>query len=172
MIKLFISLIVFSFFVTSCSNKLKTDSSANQNSNAQQVPVEPADSNTSTKNGLRATTTMKIGSYEVPDRVFFSFNESELSEVAQQDLDLQAKALNEVKSANIVVEGYCDERGGREYNLALGEKRAASVKRYLLSKGVETNKVTTISYGKEKSLVLGTGEQVWAQNRAGKSVVK
>jgi peptidoglycan-associated lipoprotein len=102
---------------------------------------------------------------EVGDRVFFAFDSSELSSSARATLDRQAAWLQQYRSVQIVIEGHCDERGTREYNLALGERRANSVKEYLVSQGVDANRLRTISYGKERPAVAGSNESAWAQNR-------
>jgi len=102
---------------------------------------------------------------EVGDRVFFAFDSSELSSSARATLDRQAAWLQQHRSVQIVVEGHADERGTREYNLALGERRANSVKEYLVSQGVDANRVRIISYGKERPAVAGSTEAAWAQNR-------
>jgi peptidoglycan-associated lipoprotein len=101
----------------------------------------------------------------VGDRVFFDFNKSTLSSKAQETLNKQAAWLSRQSGATILIEGHCDERGTREYNLALGERRAAAVKDYLVSKGVAASRVKTISYGKERPAVLGSNEWAWSQNR-------
>ena len=80
--------------------------------------------------------------------------------------------MKKYPSITIDVEGHCDERGTREYNLALGERRANAVKEYLLSRGISANRVQTISYGKERPAVLGSNESAWQQNRRGVSIVK
>lgn len=108
----------------------------------------------------------------VGDRVFFGLDSSEISGEAQQTLDRQATWLQQYASMNITVEGHCDERGTREYNLALGERRANSVKNYLVGKGVSASRITTISYGKERPAVTGSDESAWAQNRRGMTVVQ
>lgn len=99
------------------------------------------------------------------DRVFFAYDSSELSAAAQATLDLQAQWLRSFPSATIRVEGHCDERGTREYNLALGERRANSVREYLISQGVNAGRIETISYGKERPAVAGANETAWSQNR-------
>ena len=101
----------------------------------------------------------------VGDRVFFAFNKSNLDAKAQETLDKQAAWLQKYPAVNILVAGHCDERGTREYNLALGERRANAAKDYLVSKGIAANRIKTISYGKERPAVLGSNEWAWAQNR-------
>jgi peptidoglycan-associated lipoprotein len=105
------------------------------------------------------------------DRVFFAFDSSAISSDAAEALDSQAKWLNKHEQVNVVVQGYCDERGTREYNLALGERRANAVKQYLVSKGIAADRISTISYGKERPAVLGSNEAAWAQNRRAVTVV-
>lgn len=102
---------------------------------------------------------------EVGDRVFFTFNSSNLSSEAKQTLTRQAIWLNDHKLFNITIEGHCDERGTREYNIALGERRAHSVKNFLVEHGLDTNRMETISYGKERPAVIGSNEEAWRQNR-------
>jgi peptidoglycan-associated lipoprotein len=107
----------------------------------------------------------------VGDRVFFDFDKSTLTAKAQETLDKQAAWLSRVPSATILIEGHCDERGTREYNLALGERRATAVKDYLISKGVAASRIKTISYGKERPAVLGSNEWAWSQNRRGVTTI-
>lgn len=107
----------------------------------------------------------------VGDRIFFGYDESELAAEARGTLDKQAAWLKQYPSVSITVEGHADERGTREYNLALGERRANSVKSYLLSQGVESSRVNTISYGKERPAVAEPNPAGWAQNRRGVTVV-
>ncbi|PWC37385.1 peptidoglycan-associated lipoprotein Pal [Azospirillum sp. TSO35-2] len=107
----------------------------------------------------------------VGDRVFFGFDRFDLSPEARATLDRQAKWLQTYGSVTITIEGHADERGTREYNLALGERRANSVKNYLAAKGIPANRVTVVSYGKERPAVAGSGEAAWSQNRRGVTVV-
>ena len=107
----------------------------------------------------------------VGDRVFFDFDKSTLSAKSQETLDKQAAWLTRISAATIMVEGHCDERGTREYNLALGDRRANAVKDYLISKGIAASRVKTISYGKERPAVLGSNEWAWSQNRRGVSTI-
>lgn len=101
----------------------------------------------------------------VPDRVYFGFNKYNISNDSAEILDLQAEWLKSDTKVKIIIEGHCDERGTREYNLALGQRRADAVKKYLVKKGVQANRIKTISYGKERPVMVGTGEAVWAKNR-------
>jgi peptidoglycan-associated lipoprotein len=106
----------------------------------------------------------------VGDRIFFAFDKSDLSADARRTLDRQAAWLKQWSNQRLTVEGHCDERGTREYNLALGERRAAAVKDYLVASGVSASRLSTISYGKERPIVLGSNEAAWSQNRVGVSV--
>lgn len=106
------------------------------------------------------------------DRVFFAYDSSSLSNNAVEALQTQVKWLKKNDKVDVIVQGYCDERGTREYNLALGERRANAVKQYLISQGVSANRISTISYGKERPAVLGSNEAAWAQNRRAITVVK
>ena len=107
----------------------------------------------------------------VKDRVFFDYDKSDIRRDQAASLDAQAAWLQRYPNVTLTVEGHCDERGTREYNLALGERRAAAVKRYLVSKGIAANRVATISYGKERPVAVGSNEAAWSQNRRGVSVV-
>lgn len=103
----------------------------------------------------------------VGDRVLFGYDSYELASEARLTLEHQAAWLAQYPSISIVVEGHADERGTREYNLALGERRANAVKNYLVALGVAPSRVTTVSYGKERPAVPGSNEAAWAQNRRG-----
>lgn len=107
----------------------------------------------------------------VGDRVFFEYDSAVLSGDAQKTLERQAAWLKQYSNLNVTVEGHCDERGTREYNLALGERRAASAKKYLVGLGVAAKRVSTISYGKERPAVVGSDESAWGQNRRSVTVV-
>ena len=105
------------------------------------------------------------------DRVFFGFDKSDISAESRQILQKQADWMKAHPSVTVTVEGHCDERGTREYNLALGERRATAVKNVLVALGIPANRVSTISYGKERPAVVGSNEAAWAQNRRGVTTV-
>src|SRR5919109_1285366 len=107
----------------------------------------------------------------VGDRVFFETDRYDLSAEAQSQLQKQAAWLAQYPAATVTVEGHCDERGTREYNLALGERRANAVRNYLIALGIDGNRVQTISYGKERPEVPGSEESAGAQNRRGVTVL-
>ena len=101
------------------------------------------------------------------DRVFFATDRSDLQGDARATIEGWSQWLRQYPSTTLTIEGHCDERGTREYNLALGERRASSVKNYLVALGINPNRIATISYGKERPAVLGSNEFAWAQNRRG-----
>jgi peptidoglycan-associated lipoprotein len=105
------------------------------------------------------------------DRVYFAYDRSDISPEARAILTKQADWLKRNANVTVTVEGHCDERGTREYNLALGERRATAVKNVLVALGIPANRVSTISYGKERPAVVGSTEAAWAQNRRGVTTV-
>ncbi|MGO8915167.1 MAG: peptidoglycan-associated lipoprotein Pal [Stellaceae bacterium] len=124
----------------------------------------------------QATSTVQPGSEQdlvqnVGDRVFFDFDKSDIKPEGRAVLQRQADWLKKYPNVTVTVEGHCDDRGTREYNLALGERRATAVKKMLVALGIPANRVSTISYGKERPAVVGDNEAAWAQNRRGVTVV-
>ncbi|MCW9034472.1 MAG: peptidoglycan-associated lipoprotein Pal [Rhodospirillales bacterium] len=108
----------------------------------------------------------------VGDRVFFGYDKYNVNSDAQRVLQGQAAWLKKYSDKTIVVEGHCDERGTREYNLALGERRANSVKDYLVALGVSSSRISTVSYGKERPVALGHEDAAWSQNRRSVTILK
>lgn len=106
------------------------------------------------------------------DRVFFGYDSSELTGEGRSVLERQAAWLNQNQNVGISIEGHADERGTREYNLALGERRAQASKNYLVSLGVPADRLNTISYGKERPAVMGSDEQAHSKNRRAVTVVQ
>jgi peptidoglycan-associated lipoprotein len=106
------------------------------------------------------------------DRVFFAYDHSDISPEGQQILQRQSEWLKRYANVNVTIEGHCDERGTREYNLALGERRAQAVKNVLVALGIPSARVQTISYGKERPIVVGSDEEGYAQNRVGITTVQ
>ena len=107
----------------------------------------------------------------VGDRVFFDLDKSDLKPEARRTLERQAAWLKQYGNVTVTIEGHCDERGTREYNLALGDRRAKAASNYLVSLGIPANRIKTISYGKERPAVLGSNEAAWSQNRRSVTVV-
>ena len=108
---------------------------------------------------------------KVGSTVYFGYDESTLSAEAQATLDRQAAFLKANPTIRIVIEGHCDERGTREYNLALGDRRASAARDYLVAKGVNASRLTTISYGKERPAVGGSNDTSYALNRRSMSKI-
>jgi len=135
----------------------------------------PKDAGNASNTGTQ-TSSIRPGSQEdlvvnVGDRVFFGLDRYDLTPEARATLDRQSSWLKQYSNVTVTVEGHADERGTREYNLALGERRANSVKNYLAAAGINPQRVKVVSYGKEKPAVLGSNEAAWAQNRRGVTVV-
>ena len=107
----------------------------------------------------------------VGDRVFFDLDSSVIDSEGEATLQRQAEWMKKNKNVTVTVEGHCDERGTREYNLALGERRATAAKSYLVSLGIASSRISTISYGKERPAVVGSDESAWSQNRRSVTVV-
>ena len=108
----------------------------------------------------------------VGDRVFFESDQTDLSPTAQATLDKQAQWLNQYGRYAFTIEGHADERGTREYNFALGARRAESVKSYLMAKGIQGSRMHTISYGKERPVATCNDISCWSQNRRAVTVLK
>ncbi|MEX2642565.1 MAG: peptidoglycan-associated lipoprotein Pal [Acetobacterales bacterium] len=108
----------------------------------------------------------------VGDRVFFAFDKAGLEAEARSTLERQATWLKRHPSVRVVVEGHADERGTREYNLALGERRANSARDYLVSLGIDPSRVETVSYGEERPYAMGSNEAAWRLNRRVVTVVR
>jgi len=111
------------------------------------------------------TDTVKELASGVPDRVFFATNETVLTTASRETLRKQASWLRKNSSINVVLEGHADERGTREYNLALGERRANSAKDYLMTYGISSDRISVLSYGKEKPVDSGSNPLAWSKNR-------
>jgi len=169
MINKFLMATVLVFFIAGCATKSKDVADASGSGTAS-----------SSAEG-EGTLTLTEGSGIVPgsqedlivnvgDRVYFDYDSAELDSDAQELLQHQAAWFKEHGIEQITIEGHCDERGTREYNLALGEKRAQAVKNYLSALGVFPD-INTISYGKERPAVIGSHDGAWAQNRRSVTVV-
>ncbi len=111
------------------------------------------------------TDTIEYLAEGVPDRVFFATNESVLTTASRETLRKQAAWLRKNPEINVVLEGHADERGTREYNLALGERRANSAKDYLMTYGISSSRISVISYGKERPVDSGSNPLSWSKNR-------
>jgi peptidoglycan-associated lipoprotein len=117
--------------------------------------------------GSRADFLQQVGT----DTVHFGTDKSDVDSEAQGILTAQAKWLVAHANVRVTLEGHCDERGTREYNIALGDRRATSAKNFLVAQGVSADRINTISYGKERPVATGSDESAWAQNRRAVTVV-
>ena len=111
------------------------------------------------------TDTVEFLAKGVPDRIFFATNKSKLTTASRDTLRKQATWMRKNKDVTVTIEGHADERGTREYNLALGERRANSVKDYLMTYGISGNRISVISYGKERPVDSGSNPLAWSKNR-------
>jgi peptidoglycan-associated lipoprotein len=116
------------------------------------------------------TDTVEYLASGVPDRVFFATNESVLTTASRETLRKQATWLRKNSKITIVLEGHADERGTREYNLALGERRANAAKDYLMTYGISSDRISVLSYGKERPIDSGSNPLAWSKNRRSVSV--
>ena len=142
--------LVAALAITGCASKKTPNSAADLGLNGAGAAAP----------GSAQDFTVNIG-----DRIFFDTDSSSIRADAQTTLSRQAQWLNQYRQYAIVIEGHADERGTREYNLALGARRAASAREYLVSLGVAPSRVDTISYGKERPVCTESNEACWAQNR-------
>ena len=109
--------------------------------------------------------TVKFLASGVPDRIFFATNKSSLTTASRATLRKQANYLRKNKSLTVTIEGHADERGTREYNLALGERRANAAKDYLMTYGISSDRISVLSYGKERPVDSGSNPLAWSKNR-------
>ena len=171
-IKLFTSALLV-FFLAACSTTPKdtADSSGSGSSSSSSDVSEGTITETSPESASITPGSQEDLIVNVGDRVFFNYDSSDLDSDAQELLQDQVAWLKQHSDVSVIIEGHCDERGTREYNLALGEKRAQSVKNYIISLGVSSDRVSTISYGKERPSVVGSNDGAWAQNRRSVTIV-
>ena len=169
--KFFISIFIV-FFVAACATTPKDSADSSGSGSGS------SDSDVSSEGTITETSGSGIisGSQEdlivnVGDRVFFGYDSSDLDSDALELLQDQVAWLKQNSDVSVTIEGHCDERGTREYNLALGEKRAQAVKNYLIGLGINPDRVSTISYGKERPAVVGSNDGAWAQNRRSVTIV-
>ncbi len=166
----FLALLAAAVLVAGCSSAPEENkggsgsggAAAGSSSSAPAAAAQPAGPRPGSQEELVAT---------VGDRVFFDYDKSVVKPEGRTLLNRQAAWLKQYGSVAITIEGHCDERGTREYNLALGERRANAVKDYLVAQGISASRIKTISYGKERPVALGSNEAAWSQNRRGVTVV-
>lgn len=146
-----------------------------------QLPPPPSDTSGGDISG--GSDTGNVGGAVVPgtqahflqnvssDRIYFALDDYGIDAEDRQTLDSQAAWLMQHPNARVTIEGHADERGTREYNLALGDRRANAAKNYLASRGVPADRMTVISYGKERPAALGSDESAWSQNRRAVTII-
>ena len=184
MIKRLLTICAATFLLAACETA-STDSNevvgSSSGSSSGTGAAASASSNTSSDAGRTTSAcgttsaggASSIGSIRTPDEllakvgstVYFDYDQSSLTSEAQATLDRQAAFLKASPSFRLVIEGHCDERGTREYNLALGDRRASAVRDYLVAKGINASRLSTISYGKERPSVGGSNDTSYALNR-------
>ena len=170
-------ILILSLFLLSCqSNNINQDlkeEATKENQAVEEKTVQPYETINSEEQAqaLNQQTEAENQEVEVEDRVFFSSNSSAVEEGAKKILDLQAQWLKSDESINVTIEGHCDERGTREYNIALGEKRAFAVKKYLKQLGVPEARMKIVSYGKERPAFFGNSDDIHNKNRRAVTVV-
>lgn len=167
----FTTLLAAAFLLAACESTTDTESSTTGSGTSATASTATAPATTATTLPPPEPGTQEHLLIEVGDRVFFAFDSSELNADSRVLLEALAAWMQTFPSAVMTVEGHADERGTREYNLALGERRANSAASYLVALGVDPNRLRTISYGKERPAVLGSNESAWAQNRRAVFVV-
>ena len=134
-------------------------------------PQESADSKEDSISPVSYTTFEEFES-KVGNKVFFAFDSANLSTQSEIILDKQIGFMKEYPNLSFVIEGHCDKKGTIEYNLALGERRANSVKEYLVQHGINPGRLTVISFGKERPAIIGDSEEVFAKNRRSVTVIR
>jgi peptidoglycan-associated lipoprotein len=139
-------------------------------SEEEATPSASTGTGTTTATGP-APNTIAYFNQVVGDRVFFATDQHTLDSAAQSILQRQAQWLQTNGATNVTIEGHADERGTRQYNLALGARRANSVRSYLISQGVDANRLRAVTFGKERPVATCSNESCWSQNRRGVSIV-
>ena len=169
--KFFISIFMV-LFVAACATTPKdTADSSGSGSSSSSSDVSSEGTITETSGSGIVSGSQEDLIVNVGDRVFFEYDSSDLDSDALELLQDQVAWLKQNSDVSVTIEGHCDERGTREYNLALGEKRAQAVKNYLIGLGINPDRVSTISYGKERPAVVGSNDGAWAQNRRSVTIV-
>jgi peptidoglycan-associated lipoprotein len=164
--------VIFGLIVTACATKksvqTKTESTTTTKEKEAETqkadPIEKLDALMQGDVYIGSDTVGELAS-GVPDRVFFATNETILTTASRETLRKQAAWLRQNSDVTVVVEGHADERGTREYNLALGERRANAAKDYLMTYGVSSDRIKVLSYGKERPVDSGSNPLSWSKNR-------
>ena len=185
MLQRLIALAAVAFFVAACetASQTTTDSAGESSSSTASTSASTtsssgssgssssSSSSASSSSAADAATSAEDALAKIGNTVYFGYDSSALSDDAQATLMRQAGFLRGNPSLTVTIEGHCDERGTREYNLALGERRATAARDYLLAQGVDPARIRVISYGKERPVASGSTEQSWSKNRRAATVL-
>ena len=191
MLQRLIALFAVAFFVAACetASQITTDSAGDSTASSSSSTASASGSSSSGSSGSSSTSSSGSSSSSasssaaagtdsaadklasIGNTVYFSYDSAALDGTSQATLYRQAAFLNGNPSLTVTIEGHCDERGTREYNLALGERRAAAARDYLLAQGVDPARIKVISYGKERPAMAGSNEESWAKNRRAATVL-
>ena len=187
MLQRLIALAAVAFFVAACetASQTSTDSAGESSSSTASSSASTtassgssdssssssSSSSASSSNAADAKTSAEDALAKVGNTVYFGYDSSALTDDAQATLMRQAGFLKGNPSMTVTIEGHCDERGTREYNLALGERRATAARDYLLAQGVNSARIRVISYGKERPVAAGSTESSWSKNRRAATVL-
>ena len=176
MFQRFLALFAIAFLFAACEtasnvtgDSVSGSSSSSASGSASASASKAATASSSTTSAKQMSDAEKLA--QVGNTVYFGFDSAELTGDAQTTLDRQAAFLNVNPALVVIVEGHADERGTREYNLALGDRRATAVRDYLLAKGLNAARIRTVSYGKERPGVSGSNEESWEKNRRAATVL-
>ena len=165
--------VAFLFAACETASNVAGDSASGSSSSSASGSASGSSTASASSSSSTAATQMSDAEKlaQVGNTVYFGFDSSELASEAQAILDRQAAFLNVNPTMVVIIAGHADERGTREYNLALGDRRAVAVRDYLLAKGLNAARVRTVSYGKERPAVSGSNEESWAKNRRAATVL-
>jgi peptidoglycan-associated lipoprotein len=172
----FISLLAVLLLLGACSTTPQETASVTTDGDiivTDRAPITGLDvQNVETENFGPTSGTQQDLVVNVGDRVFFDYDQYDLRAPARSVIEKQAQWLKSYPNLKITIEGHCDERGTREYNLALGERRAMSTRNYMIALGISPDRISVISYGKERPAVVGADNASWAQNRRSVTIVE
>ena len=180
MIKRLFTLLTATAFLAACETASTTtgdvtssaqSSSTNTATTASSTSSSSSSSASSSSSGESASASVKSEFAKVGTTVLFDFDSAQLTDYAQRVLDRQAAFMKARPETRVIIGGHADERGTREYNLALGERRASSARDYLVAKGVNAARIRIISYGKERPASVGSTEAAWRLNRRAQTVL-
>ena len=169
---------IFSLFLLSAcetaSQKVVSGTAATSSSSGSGSTSGSSSSSVDKKQSLFAESKQSAAEklIAVGDRVLFDYDSAALDSSAKILLDAQSRFLRVNSDLNFIIEGHCDERGTREYNLALGEQRATAVRDYLVIQGIDPDRIKVISYGKERPAVVGSNNMAWSKNRRAVTVIE